>query len=81
MLFAQYREIARAGEILLEFNDEESLTVGKLRKTIGRQNGALSPHMGSALFAVNEEIAADDMHIKKGDVVAAMPPVSGGICS
>ncbi len=80
MLFAQYREIVLSEAIRLEVKDAEYLTVGELRKTIGRQYGALSPYVGSALFAVNEEIATDETQIRQGDIVAAMPPVSGGLC-
>ncbi len=80
MLFAQYREIALSDAILLEFDDVRPLTVGMLRRAIGRRYSALSAHMDSALFAVNEEIATDGTHIMKGDTVAAMPPVSGGTC-
>ncbi len=78
MLFAQYREVVDSDTIQVEMKDAGQLTVGELRKLIGYQHPALSAYMNSALIAVNEEIAIDSISLAEGDVIAAMPPVSGG---
>lgn len=38
----------------------------------------LTPHRASLRLAVNEEFVASDHALKDGDVVAVLPPVSGG---
>lgn len=39
---------------------------------------ALAPHRASLRLAVNEEFVAGDHVLQDGDVVAVLPPVSGG---
>jgi molybdopterin converting factor subunit 1 len=78
MLFAQYREIVDSDAIQVEVKGAGQLTVGELRKLIGYQHPALSAYINSALIAVNEEIATNTIRLVEGDVIAAMPPVSGG---
>lgn len=38
----------------------------------------LAPHRAALRLAVNEEFVAGDHALKDGDVVAILPPVSGG---
>ncbi|TPW21709.1 MAG: molybdopterin synthase sulfur carrier subunit [Elusimicrobia bacterium] len=38
----------------------------------------LLPHRASLRLAVNEEFVSDGHALKEGDVVAVLPPVSGG---
>ena len=39
---------------------------------------ALGPHKSALRYAVNEEFVAADAPVKDGDIVAVLPPVSGG---
>ncbi|MBM4361451.1 MAG: molybdopterin converting factor subunit 1 [Deltaproteobacteria bacterium] len=62
---------------------EESLegapgTVGELAAALTARHPALGPVLSSLRFAVNEDFAAPSHALAPGDVVAVIPPVSGG---
>ena len=67
-----------ASSIELTLERHEEMSVGALRKILKEK----FPVMGSAQtafrFAVNEESVIDDCRLADGDVVAIIPPVSGG---
>ncbi|MBG9987352.1 MoaD/ThiS family protein, partial [Facklamia sp. DSM 111018] len=65
-----------------QFNRQElifphqEITVRQLREEL-EKNYSLSS-VSSIMIAVNEEFATDEEIIREGDVVALIPPVSGG---
>lgn len=56
---------------------EENITIEDLKRTHLAMYGA-DEMLQQAMVAVNEEYAEQDTILKKGDVVAFVPPVSGG---
>lgn len=73
MLFAHFQE--KVGQESLEIN-YSSMTVKELKEVVG-----INYNLGSlehVMVAVNEEYALDQDFIHSGDVVALIPPVSGG---
>lgn len=61
---------------------EESVGVDLTGKTIAEAKAILSEQYGvnldTVMAAVNEEFASDEDVLSDGDVVAFIPPVSGG---
>lgn len=61
---------------------EESVSVDLTGKTVAESKVILSEQYGvnldSVMAAVNEEFASDEDVLSDGDVVAFIPPVSGG---
>lgn len=61
---------------------EESVSVDLTGKTVAEAKVILSEQYGvnldSVMAAVNEEFASDEDVLSDGDVVAFIPPVSGG---
>lgn len=55
--------------------DASSMTVKALKQQLASDYGLDLQHV---MVAVNEEYAADDRVLQAGDVVAFIPPVSGG---
>jgi molybdopterin synthase sulfur carrier subunit len=56
--------------------DVGQLTIRELKKKLALEYHL--PHLNNIMFAINEEYASDDDNIQSGDVVALIPPVSGG---
>ncbi|MGE0228641.1 MAG: molybdenum cofactor biosynthesis protein MoaE [Dehalococcoidia bacterium] len=77
MLFAGLRELL--GSELHEGFEGDSVTVSEFRLRLGERYPQLGPHLECAAIAVNEEYVRDgETAIRAGDVVALIPPVSGG---
>ncbi|MCM3567136.1 molybdopterin converting factor subunit 1 [Neobacillus mesonae] len=62
---------------------EESLEVEAGGKTVAELKAELAgkydlPRLETVMTAINEEFAANDEVIQDGDVIAFIPPVSGG---
>jgi len=62
---------------------EDSLMMDASGKTVADLKAELMsrydlPKMETVMTAINEEFAANDEVIKDGDVIAFIPPVSGG---
>lgn len=72
MFFAHLRDVV----------GEESVSVDLTGKTVAEAKAILSEQYGvnldSVMAAVNEEFASDEDVLSDGDVVAFIPPVSGG---
>ncbi|MFD1708683.1 molybdopterin converting factor subunit 1 [Siminovitchia sediminis] len=73
MLFAQLKE--DVGKSSLEV-EAAGKTVAELRELL--ENDTSLGSLDGIMVAVNEEFSKDDRVIKKGDVIALIPPVSGG---
>ncbi len=77
-LFARLRDLAGASELEERF-EAESVTIAELARCLGEHVPALLPQLECVAFAVNEEYIPDrQTAIRDGDVVALIPPVSGG---
>jgi molybdopterin synthase sulfur carrier subunit len=73
LLFAHLQE--EASKPVLQI-DCENISVSELKEVlIKKYNVAIS---NKIMVAVNEEYANEDDNIQTGDVVAMIPPVSGG---
>ncbi|MBX7112474.1 MAG: molybdenum cofactor biosynthesis protein MoaE [Dehalococcoidia bacterium] len=77
MLFAGLRELL--GSELVEGFEGDEVSVSEFRLRLGERYPQLGPHLECAAIAVNEEYVRDgSAAIHAGDVVALIPPVSGG---
>ncbi|SCC59889.1 molybdopterin converting factor subunit 1 [Bacillus mycoides] len=73
LLFANLQEGAGTSELQIE---KENITVAELKDIVAKEyNVAVSAPI---MVAINEEYANEDDTIQSGDVVALIPPVSGG---
>jgi len=73
LFFAELQEAV--GENKLSF-DVENITVNELKSTWLEKYHAES--LDKAMIAVNEEYVGEETVLQRGDVVAFIPPVSGG---
>lgn len=74
LLFAHLRE--KAGIKELTVNDQNGINVKELKELL--MNKYDLPQLHQIMTAVNEEFVTDEEIVKDGDVVAFIPPVSGG---
>ena len=75
-LFAMAKERMGQPEIHVELSS--TATVADLRAALRAHSPELGPLWLSALIAVDEEYADDDVPITPGSQLAVIPPVSGG---
>ncbi len=75
-LFAMAKERVGQPEIRIELSS--AATVADLRAALCAHSPELGPLWSSALIAVDEEYASDDVPITPGSQLAVIPPVSGG---
>ncbi|HET7617281.1 MAG TPA: molybdopterin converting factor subunit 1 [Vicinamibacterales bacterium] len=75
-LFARLRELAGADEI--EQTLPAPATAQDAWDALARERPALAPYARTISCAVNETYARLTTPLKDGDVVAFLPPVSGG---
>lgn len=73
--FAGIAEKLNKQELVL---DKQELTVAELRKWLVAEYPELTDELNRAMIAVNEEFAEEETNIVSNDVVAFIPPVSGG---
>ncbi|WP_459503260.1 molybdopterin converting factor subunit 1 [Bacillus sp. C1] len=73
LLFAHLQEEAGKNELKL---DCENITVAQLKDMITKEHHITISEQ--IMVAINEEYANEDDNIQSGDVVALIPPVSGG---
>jgi sulfur-carrier protein len=73
LLFAHLKEQFNRHELIFP---HQEITVRQLREEL-KKNYSLSS-VSSIMIAVNEEFVTDEEIIREGDVVALIPPVSGG---
>ncbi|OAD46619.1 molybdopterin converting factor subunit 1 [Polaribacter atrinae] len=65
------------GSSTLELNIVDVATVADFKKSLKEKYHQLE-NLNSYAIAVNESYAADNLLLKESDVVAVIPPVSGG---
>ncbi|MGE6589218.1 molybdopterin converting factor subunit 1 [Bacillus mycoides] len=73
LLFANLQEEAGTSELQIE---KENITVAELKDIVAKEYNV--PVSAQIMVAINEEYANEDDTIHTGDVVALIPPVSGG---
>lgn len=75
-LFAQLRDKAGVGDVALQVSD--GATVSAVWQALVAVHPDLAPFESSVSCAVNATYARKHTHVKAGDEVAFLPPVSGG---
>jgi molybdopterin synthase sulfur carrier subunit len=73
LLFANLKDQAGSEKITIE---EQQLTVKELQQIL-KEKYSLN-NIEQVMVAINEEYSNDEDIVKSGDVVALIPPVSGG---
>jgi molybdopterin converting factor subunit 1 len=76
LYFAAARDAAGRPAEPLEVPD--GTTVGALRGALAARHPGLGRTLPTSRLAVGEAFAAEDRLLEPGDVVAVLPPVSGG---
>ncbi len=76
LYFAGLRQATGTGEEILTIRD--GVSAGDLWKTLESRHADLVPWRARLKIAVNEEFASEETPLQEGDVVALLPPVSGG---
>lgn len=74
LLFARARDLVGSDRVGIE----DAATVGELRARMAERYPKLVGLLEKSAFAVNDEIAEDDVSIPADAEVALLPPVSGG---
>ena len=75
-LFASARDLAGTDELSLQL--PESANTSAVLEALVVRNAAFKEWLPYLRLAVNESYVASDHPLKTGDVVAILPPVSGG---
>lgn len=73
LFFAELEEIVGSRELTI---DQAEMTVSEVKEYLKAEFPTLP--VDRAMVAVNEEYAEDNDSVKTGDVIAFIPPVSGG---
>jgi molybdopterin converting factor subunit 1 len=77
LYFAALRELLGITEERLEV-PASTRSVADLATVLVQRHPRLAAHLGSVRFAVNEVFVPSSAPLAAGDVVALIPPVSGG---
>lgn len=77
LYFAALRDLAGTGEEQVSL-PARPLSVAQLLQMLEQRHGALSGRLQSVRVAVDEEFAELSRELQGGEVVALIPPVSGG---
>lgn len=77
LLFAALRELTGSSERQLRLPPEVR-SIGALRSHLEQAEPRLDGRLGSVRFAINEQFVDDASALAEGDVVALIPPVTGG---
>jgi molybdopterin converting factor subunit 1 len=75
-LFAGLRDLVGSRDLMLDL--PEGATVGVLRDRIGADYPVVQPFLTTLVCAIDEEYVPGDHRLREGDLVALIPPVSGG---
>ena len=74
--FANLRDLVGAREITLTLPD--GATIDHLRARVGEAYPVVQPLLPNVVYAVGEEYVPVTHALREGDLVALIPPVSGG---
>lgn len=77
LYFAALRELLALGEEQIEL-PVDSARVQDLAQYLSQRHPGLAAHLSSVRFAVNETFVDLAAPLSPGDVVALIPPVTGG---
>jgi molybdopterin converting factor subunit 1 len=75
LFFGITSDLMKLRQLELEF--EECISVADLKQVL-REKYAQLKNINSYAIAVNEEYALDSLILNQNDVIAIIPPVSGG---
>ncbi|MGB0715594.1 MAG: molybdenum cofactor biosynthesis protein [Phycisphaerae bacterium] len=75
-LFGPLRSVMQTEAVSVRLT--EPATLPQLKRSLEESHPALVPWLLTSRLAINEAFANDDAIIRNGDVVALIPPVSGG---
>jgi molybdopterin converting factor subunit 1 len=78
LYFAALRDLAGVGEEQLDVSADSELSVSLLLLELERRHGALQGRLDAVRVAVNEEFTERGTLLRGGEIVALIPPVSGG---
>ena len=80
LYFAALRDLAGTGEerIGIANLQQPALSVAALLVALEARHDALRGRLGAVRVAINEEFVETTSAVHSGDVVALIPPVSGG---
>ncbi len=76
IFFGKAKEIAGKK---VEIPFKRGMKISELKELLSEKLPELKPILSSCAIALNGNILPEDEEIKKGDEVAVLPPVSGGI--
>lgn len=74
--FASIREVVGANEVLIDL--ENGSTTSDVLQTLVKEFPALKSIIDSTAVAVNMNYITEPVEVKETDVVAILPPISGG---
>lgn len=74
LLFANLREEIGSDQLII--SEKQEMTVQQLKEWL--KSSYCLQSLDRVMVAVNEEFVTDEEMIKAGDIVALIPPVSGG---
>lgn len=77
-LFASVAELAGQNNIELDFPEQRVTTIQDIEYALIKKFAHLDPLISRCLFAKNDEYCKRDCIVAQGDVLAIIPPVSGG---
>ncbi|ERN52655.1 molybdopterin converting factor subunit 1 [Alkalihalophilus marmarensis] len=75
LLFAELAERLNTKEMQI---DASGKTLEEVKEMVKEQHEGIAHVVDQSMIAVNEEYAEDTEILKDGDVIAFIPPVSGG---
>ncbi|KOS26507.1 molybdenum cofactor biosynthesis protein MoaD [Bacillus anthracis] len=75
LLFANLQE--EVGRNQLQISEKQKMTVAAIKRDGSKQN-IMYQSLETMIVAINEEYAKKEETIQAGDIVALIPPVSGG---
>jgi sulfur-carrier protein len=78
LYFAALRDLAGMAEEQLDVGADSELSVSALLFELERRHAGLQGRLDAVRVAVNEEFTERGTMLRGGEVVALIPPVSGG---
>jgi molybdopterin converting factor subunit 1 len=78
LYFAALRDLAGVAEEQLDVGADSELSVSKLLAELQQRHAGLQGRLEAVRVAVNEEFTERGTLLRGGEVVALIPPVSGG---